>query len=139
MGFIRLIVTIWSTIFLSWIMLWEIIVRRWATFCWKPYHLNWNEFHLSCLRFNAPFFLQTKTLQNKMLKLTSRNISSTWQTQSTLLKEWVWTIHLAIELTFWRLLVKSATCIRKMENEAVPGWFRLYLQHLKNILRITKN
>ena len=66
------------------------------TFC----HLNCADLHLRCLDFNAPFFLQTKTLQNKMLKLTSRNISSTWQTQSTLLKEWVWTIHLAKELPF---------------------------------------
>ena len=99
------------------------VVPRWGTPCWKPCHLNCKEFYLSCLRFNAPFFLQTKTLQNKMLKLTSRNISSTWQAQSTLLKEWVWTIDLAIQLLFkkhWQKVSDAFAKRRGRWDHATP-------------------
>ena len=46
------------------------------------------------------FSSDKNTSLNKILKLTNRNISSTWQIQCTLLKKWVWTIHLVIELPF---------------------------------------
>ena len=62
-----------------------------------------------------------------MLKLSSRNMSSTWQTQSTLLKEWVWTIHLAIELPFQKTLAKSFTIHMHSPNDVVCE----IMQHLQ--------
>ena len=134
--------SIWSNFFLFRYLELKHALRAhncwWATNCWKSCHLKCADLHLRCLEFNAPFFLQTKTPQDKMLKLTSRNISSNWQTQYTLLKEWVWTIHLAAELAFSKNIGKK--CQMHSPNEVVPVLY-LYeiMQKLRNILRIAKN